>query len=119
MPPTLRDRLRAELSRALRQREIARVSVLRATLAAVDNAEAVPVEEHGRAAALEASPVGVGVRDVARRELSDDDVAHVVRAEIAERRTAAVVYERTGRQEHAQRLRHEADTLASLTGLDG
>lgn len=117
VPPNLPDRLRAELTRALRQRDAERVEVLRATLAAIGNAEAVPVQTHG--VALEASPVGVGIRDVPRRELSDDDVARVICAEIAERRSAAAVYEQAGRPDHAQRLRREAATLADLTGLSG
>lgn len=120
MPTDLRERLRSELSRALVQRDRALVSTLRATLAALDNAEAVAPDGGGPGSlALEASPVGVGAREVARRDLSDDDIARVVRAEIAERRAAARVYEQAGRHEHAQRLGHEADTLAALTGLDG
>jgi uncharacterized protein YqeY len=117
MPTNPRERLRTQLTRALGQRDAEQVAVLRATLAAIENAEAVPAQTHG--SGLEARPLGVGVRDVPRRELSDDDVAHVIRAEIAERRSAAAVYEQAGRPDHARRLRQEAATLADLTGLSG
>jgi hypothetical protein len=54
---------------------------------------------------------------MARRDLSDEDVERLVRAEIDERRRAARVYEQAGEHERARRLRHEADTLAAVAGL--
>ena len=64
MPTGLRERLRAALSAALRERDGARVAVLRTTLAALDNAAAVPAAEHEPGSlALEATPVGVGARE--------------------------------------------------------
>jgi uncharacterized protein YqeY len=114
----MRERLRTALPGAMKQRDAGLVAVLRATLAALDNAEAVPPQEHDHGSlALEATPVGVGVREVARRDLSDEEVERLVRAEIDERRTAARVYEQAGEHEHARRLRHEADTLAAVADL--
>jgi uncharacterized protein YqeY len=115
---TVRNRLRAALPAALKQRDPVRVSVLRATLAALDNAEAPPAAEHRPASlALELTPVGAGAAEVPRRDLSDDDVERLVRAEIDERRSAADVYERSGRHERARRLRSEAAALAADAGL--
>ncbi len=120
MSTNLRARLRAALPEALKQRDPVRAAVLRSTLAALDNAEAVPVPEHAAGSlAWEATPAGVGAREVARRDLSDDDVERLVRAEISERQNAARVYDQAGRHGHADRLRHEADTLAALAGLTG
>ena len=114
----MRERLRSALPAALKQRDAALVAALRTTLAALDNAEAVPSEEaDSRGLALEQTPVGVGAREVARRELSDEEVEHRVRAEIDERQTAALVYDRAGEHERALRLRHEAESLAAVAGL--
>jgi len=113
----LRNRLRAALPAAMRQRDAALVALLRETLAALDNAEAVPgAGDDPGSLALEATPVGAGAREVARRELSDDDVERLVRGEIGERRDAAAVYERAGRPDEARRLREQADALAAIAG---
>jgi uncharacterized protein YqeY len=118
MSTDVRERLRAALSAALEQRDAARLAVLRTALAALDNAEAVPDQEHDRGSlALEAVPIGVGTREVARRELADEDVERLVRAEIGGRQDAARVYEQAGRHERARRLRQEADTPAEAAGL--
>jgi uncharacterized protein YqeY len=114
----VRDRLRTALSAALKQRDAPLAAVLRATLAALDNAEAVPIEDHDHGSlALEHTPIGVGAREATRRELSDEDVERLVRAEMEERQSAARIYERAGEHERARRLRHEADWLAAVTGL--
>lgn len=44
----IRDRLRSDLTRAMRNREQARVTVIRTVLAAIDNAEAVEIAETGQ-----------------------------------------------------------------------
>ncbi len=78
---SLRVRMRQALPDAMRARDKAAVSALRATLAALDNAEAVPVDEAElRGLALELSPVGAGATEAARRVLSERDVADIVRA---------------------------------------
>jgi uncharacterized protein YqeY len=113
---TVRERLRAALPAAMKERDLALVSALRATLAALDNAEALPAEEHG-SLALEQTPVGVGAREAARQELSGADEERLVRAEIDERRTAAQIYEQGGQPERALRLRQEVDALAAVAGF--
>jgi uncharacterized protein len=57
--------------------------------------------------------VGIGATEMERRSLTGEQVAEVVRAEIAERETAAAEYERGGQFEHAERLRSEARVLTS------
>ena len=88
------------------------VSALRSTLAALDNATAVPSSgslgsgsEH-----VAGGAVGVGAAEAPRRELTEADALAVVRAEIAERRTAADAY---GPGPAADRLRAEADQLTA------
>ena len=108
---TLRDRLRTALPAAMKAGDRAAVSALRATLAAIDNAEAVAPADGGRGLAIEEAPVGAGATEVARRVLTEDDVARIVRAEADEREQAAADYRALGRAEHAQRLEAEAATL--------
>jgi uncharacterized protein YqeY len=115
---SLRARLRQALPEAMRARDKVAVSALRTTLAALDNAEAVPVDEAAlRGLALEQAPVGVGVTEVARRELSETDVADIVRAEATERITAAAQLTAPAHADRAARLREEAAVLLRL--LDG
>jgi uncharacterized protein YqeY len=112
---SLRVRMRQALPEAMRARDKAAVSALRATLAALDNAEAVPVDEAAaRGPALEQSPVGVGVTEAARRELSERDVVDIVRAEAAERTEAAAQLTAAAHAARAARLREEATVLLSL-----
>ncbi|MFJ5679423.1 hypothetical protein [Streptomyces sp. NPDC093097] len=102
----------------MRARDKAAVSALRAALAVLDNAEAVPVEEAvHRAAALEQSPVGAGATEAARRELSERGVVALVRAEAAERLDAAAQLTAPAYAERAARLRAEAAVLRRF--LDG
>lgn len=89
---SLRDSLHAAVPAAMKARDRRTVSALRSALAAIANAEAVEVGGEVLAGAIEASPVGVGAAEVARRVLSEADVAAIVRAEIAERRAAADAY---------------------------
>jgi uncharacterized protein len=90
------------------------VSALRATLGAIDNASAVPVSSTvDRELAIERSPVGVCAADVARRVLTDAEVAGILRDAVAEREEAAVGYERAGHPDRARRLRAEAAVLST------
>ncbi|WP_030542476.1 hypothetical protein [Streptomyces albus] len=102
----------------MRARDKAAVSALRTTLAALDNAEAVPVGEAAlRGGSLEESPVGAGTTEAVRRELSEGGVVDVVRAEAAERLAAAAQLTAPAQADRAARLRAEAAVL--LRFLDG
>lgn len=112
---SLRERLRAALPAAMKARDRTAMSALRSTLSAIDNAEAVDRPAGAeRGLSIEQSAVGVGAMEVARRDLSDDDVERIVRAEIAEREAAAAGYTASGRAEQAERLRAEAAVLTAL-----
>ncbi|MFI1398646.1 hypothetical protein [Streptomyces sp. NPDC020681] len=102
----------------MRATDKAAVSALRATLAALDNAEAVPVDEADlRGVAHEQSPFGAGATEAARRELSERGVVDVVRAEAAERLEVAAQLTALAHADRAGRLRAEAAVL--LPFLDG
>lgn len=112
MDMPLRLRMRQALPEAMRARDKVAVSALRATLGALDNAEAAPVDEADlRGVAIELSPVGVGTTEAARRELSEGAVVDVVRAEAAERLDAAAQLTAPAHADRAARLRAEADLL--------
>jgi uncharacterized protein YqeY len=110
--------MRQALPEAMRARDKAAVSALRATLAAVDNAEAVPVDAaEMRGLALEQTPVGAGATEAVRRELSESDVADIVRAEAAERMDVAARLTAPEHADRVARLHTEAAVLFRL--LDG
>lgn len=112
--PALSARLRRALPVALKARDQAAVAALRSALAAIDNAHAVEAPPAPRTGGVVAGAVsGLGAGDVPRRQLSDDDIAAIVRAEVADRRTAAEDYERAGQLDAAARLTAEAYVLAA------
>ena len=115
------DALRQALTTALRARDAVAVSALRSALAAVGNAEAVPVPDAdggdgaggdaGGGEHVAGARVGLGAAEVERRVLSEGDVVALVRAEADERLEAAAQVEALGRPEVAERLRAEAAVL--------
>ncbi|MFD4430567.1 hypothetical protein [Nocardia sp. NPDC058497] len=109
----LRERLRAALKPAIRARDRSAISALRSALGAIDNAEAIDAAEV-KAGALEDSAVGLGAAEARRRDLTEADIADIVRREIGERRDAAAEYDRLGATDRRDSLTVEADTLAAL-----
>jgi uncharacterized protein YqeY len=87
---TLADRLRADLTTAMKQRDEVRVATLRMALTAVATEQ---------------------VAGAAARELSDDDVVAVLTRESKKRREAAEAFDQAGRPESAQRERAEQEVL--------
>jgi uncharacterized protein YqeY len=87
----LKDRLRADLTTAIKSRDELRSSTLRMVLSAITNAEVA-----GKQA----------------RELSDDDVIGVLSTESKKRREAATAFADAGRTELADKERAEAVVLA-------
>ncbi len=111
---SVRLRLRAALSRALKARDRVAVDAIRSTLSAIDNAEAVPVPSGAPRSVdgpIAGAARGVGAGDVARRALSADEIGAIVAAEIAEKRCASREYERLGQHTESARLRSQADLL--------
>lgn len=87
----LKDRLRHDLTAAMKARDTLRSSTLRMVLSAVTNAEVA-----GKQA----------------RELSDEDVVGVLTSEAKRRREAATAFEEGGRTESAAKERAEAEVIA-------
>lgn len=113
-PEPLRQRLRAALPAALRARDKVALAVLRSTLAAIENAEAVEVPAApGVSLAIEQTPVGAGAAEAPRRELTEADVERIVRAELAEREAAARACEQVGQSARAEELRAGTRVVAA------
>ncbi len=114
--------LRAALRQALLGQDAAVVAVMRETLAAIDNAEAVEVSAAppaGQSGRIAGGVVGLGAGEVPRRVLSPAAVTTIVEGELEARLAAAATYTALGKAEEAARLRLQADLLASLlTGGD-
>jgi uncharacterized protein YqeY len=89
--PALKDRLRADLTTAMKERDELRTATLRLVLAAV-SAEEVAGKES--------------------RELTDDEVQAVLRREAKKRREAADAFAAAGRAERAERESAEGDVVA-------
>jgi uncharacterized protein YqeY len=87
----LKDRLRADLSTAIKSRNTITVATLRMALTAITTEE---------------------VSGAAARELSDDEVLTVLAREVKKRREAADVFAAAGREELATRERAEGEVLA-------
>lgn len=96
----------------VRARDRVAASVLRTTLAAIDNAEAVPRAE------ADGEPVVGRFADVARHDLDEQQLVTVVRAEHQERVEAAALYECLGRPDDAAALQAEAQILAGYLPVE-
>lgn len=110
----LRSALRADLVVAMKARQVEAVAALRSTIAAIDNAGAVPVGGDPTDATshhVAGATVGLASTEAERRVLPDDELQAIVRSQIAERVHAAAALEAHGRGEAADRLRREADVL--------
>jgi uncharacterized protein YqeY len=97
----------------MRTRDGIAVAALRSAIGAIDNAEAVD-RSQAPAPIVREVRLGVGAGEVPRRELSEQEVINVVRAEIGDRIAAAAEYESLGRAKHASRLSAEAAVLQSF-----
>jgi len=87
----LKDRLRRDLTAAMKSRDTQRTSTLRMALAAITNAE---------------------VSGKQSRELSDEEVEAVLGSEAKKRREAAEAFDGASRPELAQKERDESQVLA-------
>ncbi len=109
------------LTAAMKRMDAGAVAALRATLAAIANAEAVDPDRSGvaPAGAVEASAVGVGAADAARRTLSAEDVTMLVQGEIAALDSAASEYHCFGSHDEGERLLAQAAVLRSVLNEHG
>jgi uncharacterized protein YqeY len=100
------DQMRKDLLTARKARDKVTEVALKRALSAFDNAAAAPVERHDNLPRL-----GLGVTEVPRLELTNDDYVRIIEAELADAETAAQQYEAGGRAEEAVRLRAECAVL--------
>jgi uncharacterized protein YqeY len=109
-------RLRDALRTAVKARDKVAMAALRSTLGLLDNADAAdladaPPMEPGRIAG---GVHGLGAGEVARREVSEEQLVHMVREEVARWEALAADYECAGQAEHAARLHAEAAVITAL-----
>ena len=88
---TLKDRLRTDLTAAMKARDEVRSSTIRMVLTAITNAEVAGKEA---------------------RELTDDDIIGVLSTEAKKRREAAAAFDEGNRAEMADKERAEAVVIA-------
>ena len=109
----LKKRLRADLKTTMRERKAGEVAVIRTLIAAIDNAEAVPID--GLEERLRRRE---DVGEVARRDLDAAALDEVLAREMETRLSAAEDYTKHGREDDAARLHDEAALIARYrTGL--
>jgi uncharacterized protein YqeY len=102
---TLQLRLRADLKAAMRERAGAEIRVLRGLLAAIDNAQAVPIgDRHDRYVAHAFGDAGV---EVTRLELNSDALEALLRHELQQRTASAEQMSALGQSDRAQALQEE------------
>lgn len=101
----MKTRFRADLRRAMKSGHAAEAKLIRALVAAIDNAEAPPVTA-GQGATVP-HDFRSGSAEVERLLLGDAEVRAAILAEIAEREHAAGEMERLGQTGLAAALRHE------------
>lgn len=106
--------MQVDLTSAMRERDRPRVSVLRSTLAAIANAEAVDVSHlgPGHLGPGHLGP-GRGPSEVPRRYLSETDIVGIVQRELNDLARAADEFAGLGQAGEAGSLRSQADILAS------
>jgi uncharacterized protein YqeY len=101
---TLQQRLKADLGAARRHGDAQATAVIRTLLAALANAEAVPLgPDHPKEVQ--------GWAEAPRRRLDADDIDRILQREAAELRAAADEYAARGRDDEAVRLRRHADLV--------
>jgi uncharacterized protein YqeY len=106
---SVRNRIKADLLLAMKASESATVATLRTMLAALDNAEAVPLDASFQ-------PLVGQSNDVPRKVLSEKEFLQVLHNEANGRRTAVATYEQLGKVEEANRLRAELAVFAKYLG---
>jgi uncharacterized protein YqeY len=102
----MKARLRTDLRTAMKDRRTIEAKVIRALIAAIDNAEAPPA--HEGQTALVHHQFRSGSAEIERLLLSGTRVRGVIAEDIQERERAAAEMERLGMMDRAEVLRAEA-----------
>jgi uncharacterized protein len=113
-----RTKLRGALLTARKDRDSTRTSALRSALSAIDNAETPDAARVDGASSgtIAGAVTGLGGAEVARRQLSDEQIRALLSAEVDERLTAADDFAAGGHAERATTLREEAAVITDLLG---
>lgn len=118
MTMPIRELLQATLTERMRARDRDTVSALRSALAAIANAEAVPVEQSGPAVATSAdiagAAVGLGAAEAPRRDLTEEQMRDLVAAEADERADLSRLLGEKGDSDGARRAFGQATALRFL-----
>lgn len=104
----LRQQMKADLTRAMKARQSETVATLRSVLAAIDNAEAIPVTE----SPFPVEPVPGQRHEAPRKLLTAEDIHQIVQKERDERQAASLKYATLGLHAEAERLLAAAKLLA-------
>ncbi|MFZ0543788.1 MAG: GatB/YqeY domain-containing protein [Candidatus Promineifilaceae bacterium] len=94
---TIRQQIKADLTKAMKARQSETVSTLRALLGEIANAEAVEID-------TDFVPMIGRTNDVPRRLLTDEDIRQILQAEAERHQSAIAEFENVGRQDAAERL---------------
>lgn len=109
----VRERMQADLRAATKARARERMTTLRTLLAAIDNAEAVPLDEFQQ--------LGIDQpTEAPRKYLSEEDIRQLLQREAQARQVVSAEYERLGKEAEAARLRDEVALIAGYldAGMD-
>jgi uncharacterized protein len=99
----MKSLLRRDLGKAMKAGRRSEAALLRALIAAIDNAEAVAPSSDGQPGYR--NEFHEGTAEVPRRQLSRAEVRAVLEAEIASRAEASEAFERFGRGQDAATMR--------------
>jgi len=107
---------RAGLSAMIRRKDAAGMAAFRSVMAALDNACAVPPPEPPAGTAAEGIALAVpfGTAEVPRRQVSPDEVDHILSAEITMRTEQATALDQAQRDLDAALARYQAALLTRL-----
>ena len=106
----LHERMRTDLTAALRAKDRVTAAALRTALTAISNAEAIPVDHSTY------NPVIGRPAEAPRRELTEAQIRAAVQGEVDERQHALTQYEHLGQDGHAEKLRAEMAVLRRYLG---
>ncbi|MCB0063000.1 MAG: GatB/YqeY domain-containing protein [Caldilineaceae bacterium] len=104
----LRERMSQDLRTAMKHRDKVAVSLLRTLMATLDNAEAVAVDH----ANLPKVPTTERY-EVARKELTPDEIQQLLERELADRQCTRNEYVALGLTEEVTRLETEIELIAA------
>ncbi len=113
----MKSRMRADLRAAMKERRTHETRLIRALVAAIDNAEAPPLQ--GGRAAVKQHQFAEGSAEIERISLSPAQVRVVLLEEARERERAADELDSLARQDQADALRAEALLARRYINDDG